>query len=375
MFIKIKPFDTLFFRGGRPYSAGIDTWTEGYFPAPPSTFYGAIRSFLLFAGGTLEEFKTGKHKFRDIIGSIENGKVEYGSLRLKGVYFYVDKIVYLPTPKDLIKEKGREENIQYLLELEKKPELFLSDYYLQNVLLWKEKTQVDDTEGWIDINAFKDYLMLRGNKFYYVKEEDLFEKEEKIGIARDRKTFSSREGYIYRVSLFRLKEEVNLLVEMGNIDKLPQSGVLKLGGENKAVKFEKVNIDPFEEIRNSYFNFKNGYFKLYLATPAIFKNGWYPSWIDGNTFEGEYYGIRVKLIACVTGKPLSIGGWDLAKDRAKPMRKFVPAGSVYYFKVVNGKSPDDIKKVFHFKNISDDFDDIKYSQEGFGLGILGEVEL
>jgi len=389
MFLKIKPFDTLFFRGGRPYSAGVDTWTEGYFPAPPSTFYGAIRSFLLFSGGTLEEFRTGRHRLKDLIGSIENGKAEYGYLRLKGVYLYMsgNNLVYFPSPKDLLKEKGKNKkneknNILYPLILKRIPELFFSDYNLQNILLWQEKSQVNDTEGWLDINAFKDYLFLRSNNFYYVKDEDLFKKEEKIGIAKDRKTFTSKEGYLYRVPLFRLKEKINgnngettLLVEIEDTDKLPRSGVLKLGGENKAAKFEKLFIDPLEDIKNVNFSFRDGYFKLYLATPAIFKNGWYPSWIDEKTFEGDYYGIKVKLITCVIGKPISVGGWDIAKEKAKPMRKSVPAGSVYYFKIMNGKSSEDVKEAFHFKNISDDFDDIKYSQEGFGLGILGEVKL
>ena len=57
MFIKITPFDTLFFRTGRPFSGGVDTWVDAVFPPFPSTLYGAIRSFLIFHMGTIEEFK------------------------------------------------------------------------------------------------------------------------------------------------------------------------------------------------------------------------------------------------------------------------------------------------------------------------------
>lgn len=57
------------------------------------------------------------------------------------------------------------------------------------------------------------------------------------------------------------------------------------------------------------------------------------------------------------------------------MRKAAPAGSVYYFKILNSSDDQELKEAFHFKNISDDFVDIKYSKEGFGLGILGEVKL
>jgi CRISPR-associated protein Cmr3 len=37
------------------------------------------------------------------------------------------------------------------------------------------------------------------------------------------------------------------------------------------------------------------------------------------------------LVSAVIGKPLAISGWDVANKRPKPLRHYVPAGSVYYF--------------------------------------------
>ena len=44
MRIKIDAIDTLFFKDGKPFSMGDETWADGIFPPPPSVIYGALRS-------------------------------------------------------------------------------------------------------------------------------------------------------------------------------------------------------------------------------------------------------------------------------------------------------------------------------------------
>ncbi|HAA83487.1 MAG: CRISPR-associated protein Cmr3 [Thermoanaerobacterium sp.] len=374
MFIKIKPFDTLFFRTGRPFSIGADTWAETVFPPLPSTIYGAIRSFLIFNFGKLEDFKSSNHRLKDYVGCVKDSKIEYGTLSLKGVFLLKNGKLYFPSPKDLVKKKEKE-NL-YLLQFKNKSCLFISDYDLENILLWQSNEQVDEAKGWLNYDDFIDYLKARKNEFSLLESKEFFEIEPKIGIKRSRETFSSEEDFLYRIPLIRLNKDVSILVEIDGVDGFifPKSGVMQLGGEGKAVSFELIPDDLLKEIRDLDFQFSNGYFKIYLATPSVFKNGWYPGWINSN-FEGEFNGIKLKLVACAVGKPISIGGWDIVNNKPKPMRKAVPAGSVYYFKILNFVNPSEIKEVFHLKNISDDFKDIKYFKEGFGLAILGEVKL
>jgi len=64
----------------------------------------------------------------------------------------------------------------------------------------------------------------------------------------------------------------------------------------------------------------------------------------------------------------------LDAQKPKPTRKAVPAGSVYCFKLPRSTDINQLKMAFHLKNISDDFEDTKYSKEGYGLAVLGEVE-
>ena len=44
MVIKINPLDTLFFKDGKPFSMGEETWASGLFPPYPGVIYGAIRT-------------------------------------------------------------------------------------------------------------------------------------------------------------------------------------------------------------------------------------------------------------------------------------------------------------------------------------------
>jgi CRISPR-associated protein Cmr3 len=46
----------------------------------------------------------------------------------------------------------------------------------------------------------------------------------------------------------------------------------------------------------------------------------------------------------VPRRSVSIGGWNMAKNQPKPMRKAVPAGSVYYFRLENEDYTEKIEK-------------------------------
>ena len=99
-------------------------------------------------------------------------------------------------------------------------------------------------------------------------------------------------------------------------------------------------------------------FKLYLATPAIFNEGWFPSDLHPD----------LELITAAVGNYLTVGGWDVANDRPKGTYRAVPAGSVYYFQLINDADVKAIINDLHYKNIGD-----QRTQEGFGLAYVGAV--
>ena len=124
--------------------------------------------------------------------------------------------------------------------------------------------------------------------------------------------------------------------------------------ENISVIFPQFN----ENVKN---------FKVIFSTPAIFEKGWLPKWIDEKTLIGEYNDLKLKLLAAAIGKPLSIGGFDMKKRMPKPMYKAIPAGSVYYFELLEGKM-DNVQNIFHQRSISE-----IYPEQGFGIAYVGKV--
>jgi len=385
VFLKVTPLDTLFFRSGRPFTKGEDSWADAVFPPHPGTLYSAIRSFLIFRYGGLEDFRN--KSLREDVKRVVGTPYEKGSLKLKGLFLYSNETPLFIAPKDVV-EDSKERKL-YCLDYLKRPSLMISDYKLSDVLVWRKSEKVETPDYWLTAEGFKKYLKgekgilgigVKGDsRGMYREKNELFVFEPKVGIERNPYTATSKEGYLYRIPLVRLKKDVALIAEVEGVEDFPEEGVLQLGGEGKAVKFEKIRdgdggVIEFEDLRRMELDLGNGYFKLYLATPAIFEKGWLPRWIDeSGDYEGkyEYNGIEVKLklMACAIGRALPIGGLDIYKKRPKPMRKAVPAGSVYYFKVLEDdlkEAASKIKELFHFKNISDINPD-----EGFGLSIVG----
>jgi CRISPR-associated protein Cmr3 len=369
MWYKIKPLDTLFFRDGRPFTMGSETWANPIFPPYPSTVYGAIRTWLIFERGSLKEFKEGK--FKKELGT----PPEKGNLKIKGPLICLDNNIYFPVPFDSLKKKGapeKEKKDLFYTYCINKPEVFISDYPLEKILVNRNDFELKECDEFLDINSLKDYLMSYEEQLEFTEKKEIFSYEKKTGIKRSRKTLSSEEGYLYRIFMIRLKKEASLFIEIGGLKQInyPKGGLIQIGGESKIAKIERIdNDDLLKTLRDMNFQFENKIFKLYLATPAIFKKGWIPDWINEKTFEGNYKEIKLKLIACSIGKYKLIGGWDLANNRPKPMYKAVPAGSVYYFKILDDTSAERIKEVFHLKNISD-----INPEEGFGLSLVGEVK-
>lgn len=359
MWIKIQPFDTLFFRTPRPFSLGLDSWAELIFPPYPSTLYGAIRSFLIFRKGKLSDFYNGNLK-DEAVGSPDRK----GTLRINGIFVLKDETPVFRVPMDLVKIKGEKDGKARLLERASKPPLMISNCGLDDVLMWKGKEAAHTGKGWLGYGDFLDYVEGKSKEFSTVKE--IFLEEPKIGIKRDRKSLSSKERMLYRVHMIRLNEGISIGTEISGVSDFPEKGVFQLGGEGKSVFFERIN-DSLEKLKKVNFSFENKVFKLYLATPAIFKTGWIPEWINPSSLEGEKDGAKIKLIACAIGRSVPIGGWDLAKGKPKTLRRAVPEGSVYYFKIMDNSDPEKVKTVFHLNNISD-----YLSEEGFGFSILGE---
>lgn len=381
MKVRIDALDTLFFRDGKPFSLGEETWAEGVFPPAPSVLYGSLRSWY-FALHPSEIIKA---------GTVDDPTK---NLKIKGIHFLLDDELHFVCPLDYVQEKTDFSPENYLLELAVLPKGMRTSYKLTHWLKAPAKTEVENIDGIIDAYTMESYAVQHAPYAEIKPWGNYVQTEPKVGIGRNKATNATQDGLLYRVGMVRpayhafanqvldtisSTERLSIVIDfegLPQMDTFPPKGFFKMGGEGKTVQYEIYN-EPLElpsRVANN-----QTIFKLVLLAPAIFKKGWYPEWLNldeqnkvckGNLEIDDQTSIEVELLAAVMGKPEHLGGFDIKRKRPKPMYKAVPAGSVYYFRLANAARATQVKDYFQHNSLSD----IK-PEEGFGITLFTQPPL
>ncbi|MCB0650818.1 MAG: type III-B CRISPR module-associated protein Cmr3 [Saprospiraceae bacterium] len=368
MNIEIKPLDTLFFRDGKPFSMGEETWADSNFPPHLSVIYGALRTFCATRAGKEIPFIEVEEKMKDLV--------------IKGLTFGIGDEVFLPMPLDFSELKNKEEWQKQNEKNEKYYDVVRLNPIQNTITSSHSKYQIpfliqgdhdkfyeNIDNGLLSDSLLKNYLANETSSVKIKKMTDYTVTEAKVGIGRDGLTRTTEEGKLYRVGMTRFKSfkdssekdrQLELFVRIEKQDlelsELKES-MVKLGGEGRLVSLDEreimeVTIQPDEII------LKKGYFKLYLATPAIFtNNSWFPDLSKAGI------NIKAELVGAIIGKTKSIGGFDMAKRKPKNMYQVIPAGSVYLFKTEH--SPEEIQALQGI-SVSD-----QLPEQGFGISYFG----
>jgi CRISPR-associated protein Cmr3 len=155
----------------------------------------------------------------------------------------------------------------------------------------------------------------------------------------------------------------------------------RFGGENRIAVIESSGTWPvcLEPLRRDLT--KATYVRMLLATPALFEHGWKPAWIDRATGVGSppgIEGVRLELLSAAVPRRIAISGWDLVNKRSKPIRYCAPAGSVYFFRVLEGSRPALLADEGWLAGVSDIEAGVNAGEQlnnnrndGFGLALWG----
>lgn len=362
MFYSINAVDTFFFRNPTPFDAGVNFHSVSLFPPLPSVYAGALRH-----GKKLNA--------REI-------KIGFNGLMANNRFLF-------PRPLDtVVLEDKRHVPRLELLRLKRSP---TGSSPLTYALAAKSNSVQKEMKlrggGYMDENELQAYLSGKKTNFSCQELASYIHAENHIGIAIDRKTGRTEDRKWYSIQRIRPKDQkdrhCSLVVEAKGIN-LNDDMVLKVGGESKVASVKRLDrmfvISPVVSAEKI--------FKLYIATPAIFKHGWLPWWIDPETKEGWFAykkrKIRVRLISAVVGRPVSAGGFGRVQGDPTPreLRLAIPAGSVYFFEILEGTMTDAVK-LFHQKCLSDyrenlgfeyrNWDRLRYCDRGFGYSLVGKV--
>jgi CRISPR-associated protein Cmr3 len=354
MKIRIEPLDPLFFRDGRPFTMGEDDWTTSAFPPSPGVIYGALRSVYF-------------SHHPDQLDLAQTAADPTANLRLESVYLLAGsnpggEQPLFPFPLDIVRiKKSPKEVLNCRLLVVSRLKEIATSYPLSCVLVSQEQGKDVQTPDncLIDQITLEEYLLGERAKYEVVEMGNYICREPKVGIARDPSTSAAQDHKLYRILMYRLKQ-MCIGVDYEGLD-LPAEGFMRLGGESRAAYYTRLPAEPVSRQIPA----ENKFFKLYLSTPAFFAGGWRPGWIKPTDYSGSYAGIEVQLLAAATGKPQSIGGFDVKKGKPKEMRRAVPAGSVYYFEILKGQMAD-VVKAFDKQSISE-----SRCEEGFGIAFVG----
>jgi len=426
MWLFIESLDVLLFRDSKPFAAGEGFWARSVFPPNSLPFMGALRAKLLVDNDIRFEdyhkFLNEKNKpiplnlkqkiqpIADLIGSSE----DYGKLTLTGPFLSrqdsTNKLTtFFPAPLDLILGKNR---VKYL-----KPRSFgwglktlkaltdKSEYNFSALPLWTDESGDLPEEKYIKTSGVINYL--KGSPRLQINDStDIWGNEFQVGIEKGAQR-TAEIGKIYSVEFIRLREIINsqgfssfgFLVKLEDFTsaEFKTQGLLALGGEGRAAKYTKIEeseINSLVELIQGDFLIDSlqgeKRFKIYLATSAVFSNGWYPDFLkaENDGLVGEINGLKFKLISASVNKPTTVSGWNLVKNRPRPLVKAVPAGSIYHFELLGGEIFDEAKieslrSKFHFKPLTGNCQNAlghipkndlrEYGKAGFGLALVGRI--
>lgn len=430
MWLFIEPLDILLFRDSKPFAAGEGFWARSIYPPSGLPLMGALRAKMIVDSGTsfkvYQNYVNGKHGDDEKLAELANliGRFDdFGHLELRGPF--VSQIeneevrAYFPAPLDVIKPK-ESETVSYLYSQDISWRLQVSRPLTANAVpngfspvpLWTNETGDLPDDNFLEVQGLLNYL--RGLENLSIKDaQDLWGSEFQVGIEKNAQG-TAEIGKIYSVEFVRLKElrkekdswelfAPGFLVNFRGVAEqyLKSEGFLALGGESRAARYEKI-ADPQIEKLNELIEGKflsslsrglasSNRFKIYLAAPAIFNNGWYPDFLEavGSELIGEKDGLKFKLISASINKPTTVSGWDVARNRPRPAVKAVPGGSVYHFELMNNERFDEekietIRRHFHYKILSglgdygqgclEQSELKRYGKAGFGLALVGKVK-
>ena len=190
--IEVKALDTLFFKDGKPFSMGEETWASGVFPPFPSVMYGTLRSIW----------------FADHLPDLtfaNSAKDESSKLAITGFLPALDISAAFPIPCDLFGLKNPEKQDAFMLQCIKKPAALLSEYLPDLLLQTNQIAKVEELSGkaFLPLAEFENYLNASAEEFKYELLSDYTTNEPKTGIGKDRVRRSSEHGLLYSVSMRR----------------------------------------------------------------------------------------------------------------------------------------------------------------------------
>lgn len=375
-YLRLTPLSPLIARDSRPFGMGQGNRVRSMDWISPSVIAGAVRTAVWKAKDTLtpKELKT---------------------IEVNGAFPIVDEKIYFPRPLDaLIHKTDKAAGTADILRVRpmngnagvRMPHASLvpSD----PVGMPEEDFKPESGDAFWPLATMAEWLGCEDDQPVSMKIDGLPApvKEDRTnvtilpesGAAEDARLFTTTGLDFVRkpqkdTSEGRLSQmRIGVRVNFGEHAPLPERLLVPLGGERRLAEVWTAEADKgfWEVPKGLSWAGKKG-LRMVLATPAVFERGWLPGWLreqDGKltgTIPGS--GVSIRLVSAVVGRWKPLSGWSYEEGRngPKPLRRMVPAGSVYFFEVLEGG--EGIADLW-LRSVCDCQQD---GRDGFGLALWG----
>lgn len=373
--------DSFFFREARQMDNIGGTGVNSIFPPSPYTLAGALRSLI---GDSHEIDWLAFRQHQDDFITLNNQQIKLSDFlrtdvffeqwQLCDVFIQYEGIRLYPLPLFILHKANTADSTQdkwhYLEMPEDLIRCDLGTVRLPSLPKEAEAGSKPLENAWVTEAIFKKILQqeklakLEHQKDYF-KASDLYDTEERLGIAIDAQRKTVHEGMLYQTQHLRLKEQVKICAITKGLQTVLKPNqhqyMVRLGGEGRlaAVDLASFETQPFVEKPLDPAHAAKGLI-LTLTSAADLGNQWMlphfqetilPS--GQKVWQGIINEVELTIEACVLGKVQREGGWQQKGQNHKtgqprPVKTLIPAGSAYYCCVKNMTLTEAIEKLHGF---------------------------
>jgi CRISPR-associated protein Cmr3 len=329
--LTIRPLDVLMLRGNRLFGGGVHGLS--YMPPWPSVVTGAIVSRVLADKGLLCDVTREPDKALQVVQNCLGPDFSLRFLALQK-----DRILWFPLPADLAAVQS-EQGTFALRRM--KPSPIPKPVLCSGLLPYSVRMEPSDrrkplTGMWISVEGLAAHFSGKlPDEKSLLPSQQFWGNDPRLGIALYTDARTAEEGAIYTTDAVALRPGVCLCADFTG-DNLPQSGLIRLGGDGRAAEVlptDENTLQSCRDIGRPESGWKG--FRLILATPGLFQDGWRPPVVD-DTNRMFLDGLEAELVAAAVPRAAVVSGWDIAAHSPKPARRLAPAGSCYWFRVIKG---------------------------------------
>lgn len=392
--LQALPDDILFFRDGKPSSLGADHYLRSLFPPYPSTLYGALRTRRLL-DARLPLDRLDGATWSSLLGPLvdELGPWGgFGSLALRGPWLVRHGELLLAAPADLEVLVHRTPKAKKHFEEPEPPSvtrvfrlrpveagsaswshpLALLEPHEWTGTAWRRwpappEREPESAAGWfLTASGFERWSAGRVPEPQdFVSAEELWMDEVRVGLGIDDRDRSAKEHMLYTFGYVRLRQGVAIGFEVAGTALAPE-GQVRLGGDGRTAWLAAGPQLPFTQPPPLGGSKR---FRLYVATPTFSAAGGYPPGFAADNLSGARE-LPCRLVAAALPGFALAGGWDVARGRPKPLRRALPAGSVFLFESKEAGGAASAAALLHGEPVAD-FPGEELGRQGFGLALVG----